>query len=548
MIGAEVGGLVLAGAVAAGAIALGVTAPAWLLVVAAGVGAAGAAYLGKGLYDDFGKWIAPYAEAFGRAVGDMAGDAASFLCDHINDLFTRGLNWTWPRDPLVLDLDGDGVELTPNATTVLFDHNADGIKTGTQWARADDGMLVRDLNANGTIDSGRELFGDQTQLPSGQLAANGFAALAALDSNADGVFDANDAAYADLKIWRDLNQDGISQANELQSLEQAGVTAINLGANAQGISSFTKTVTSTDGSGNTTTTSTTQTVKNINLGSNNFYREFTDNPVVSESAATLPQMQGAGLVRDMREAMSLGTAQAATLQSTVDAFKAANTTQDRQALTDAVVSAWAQTSAMGDAKARNPITITPGYGNTPGAAIAAFAASQPALYAQLSILERFNGQAVLERYVRASSAAYYNPAQGRWVGYTNYTVSIEGQRLPFFQQAYDALKASTYQSLYVQTEGKALLDQVEFVIDDKGLRLGFDALNTTLASRAQSDLGNAEVRALRCVRVRKARRQWVLRGRIGFSPVGMCEISYRQCGKWVTAPGSGLDANLGARS
>ncbi len=39
--------------------------------------------------------------------------------------------------------------------------------------------MVRDLNGNGTIDSGRELFGDNTILTrgpnAGQLAANGFA-------------------------------------------------------------------------------------------------------------------------------------------------------------------------------------------------------------------------------------------------------------------------------------------------------------------------------------------------------------------------------------
>jgi len=68
-----------------------------------------------------------------------------------------------------------------------------------------------------------------------RTAANGFAALSELDSNADQVFDANDTAYADLKIWRDLNQDAISQAGELQSLSDAGITAINLKDNTQGI-------------------------------------------------------------------------------------------------------------------------------------------------------------------------------------------------------------------------------------------------------------------------------------------------------------------------
>ena len=82
---------------------------------------------------------------------------------------------------------------------------------------------------------------------------------------------------------------------------------------------------------------------------------------------------------------------------------------------------------------------------------------------------------------------------GHYVGYTYYVVSIESQRLPFFQSAYDSLKASTYQSLYLQTEGKALLDQIDLVIDDKGLRLGFGALNATLATKAQASPTNATV-------------------------------------------------------
>lgn len=168
---------------------------------------------------------------------------------------------------------------------------------------------------------------DQTLLASGpnagKTASNGFDALSALDSNADLVMDAADAAYANLKIWRDLNRDGISQAGKLQSLSEAGITAINLDANAQGVSSFIKTATDADGNA----ISTNQTIKNVNLGSDPFYRELSDNPVVTASAAALPQMQGAGLVRDLREALSLGTAQSGALLQQVSAFQDATSTE-----------------------------------------------------------------------------------------------------------------------------------------------------------------------------------------------------------------------------
>ena len=333
---------------------------------------------------------------------DAAVDGALGIDNAVKTNVDRGNNWTQPRDPLILDLDVDGIELTSSSSSTLFDHNADGINTGTQWVKSDDGLLVRDLNGNGTIDSGRELFGDNTRLANGQLATNGFQALADLDSNLDAVFDANDAAYSELRVWRDLNQDGISQANELQTLADAGITSINLNANAQGASTFTK-----DGA--------TQAVQNVNFATNNFYSEFTDNPVITASAADLPQMQGAGFVRDMCEAMSLGNSAAQTRQQTLTSFKAATTAQERQALLDQVITAWANTSSLKDAKARSLALAGPlaasgsrWYVGSPTQAIAEFAQSQPALYAQLSALERFNGQSVIERYTRATNASYYS--------------------------------------------------------------------------------------------------------------------------------------------
>ena len=81
---------------------------------------------------------------------------------NVNDLFEELRKSVQRRDPLVLDLDGDGLELVGASAQVLFDHDANGIKTGTGWAKPDDALLVRDLNGNGLIDNGRELFGVDT--------------------------------------------------------------------------------------------------------------------------------------------------------------------------------------------------------------------------------------------------------------------------------------------------------------------------------------------------------------------------------------------------
>ena len=136
------------------------------------------------------------------------------------------LDFVFRRDPLVLDLDSDGIETTPADGSVLFDHNADNQKTATGWIAPDDGLLVLDRNGNGTIDNGRELFGDNTLKNNGELATNGFDALADLDANQDGLVDINDTEFANLRVWQDLNQDGISQNNELFTLDQLNIQSI----------------------------------------------------------------------------------------------------------------------------------------------------------------------------------------------------------------------------------------------------------------------------------------------------------------------------------
>ena len=112
------------------------------------------------------------------------------------------------------------------------DTNADGIKTGTGWVRPDDGLLVGDLNGSGLIDSGRELFGTDTLKANNTLAANGFDALKELDSNGDDFITVLDTAYAELKVWRDANQDGISQAAEMQSFGTLGISSIGVNGTA----------------------------------------------------------------------------------------------------------------------------------------------------------------------------------------------------------------------------------------------------------------------------------------------------------------------------
>ena len=126
--------------------------------------------------------------------------------------------------PLVMDMDGDGVELLAQENGVLFDMTNDGVKDKTGWADKDDALLALDKNGDGQINDRNELFGDN------DLYGNGFDNLASYDSNNDGVIDANDEIFKDLKAWQDVNSDGVSQEGELKSLADVGIKAIKLNA------------------------------------------------------------------------------------------------------------------------------------------------------------------------------------------------------------------------------------------------------------------------------------------------------------------------------
>ena len=108
-------------------------------------------------------------EEIGRLFPELERTKPWDILPNTNMCFRNARAWRQPVDPLMLDLDGDGLELKRADGSVLFDHNADTIRTGTGWIGADDGLLVRDLNANVTVDSGRELFGIDTFKRDGTL-------------------------------------------------------------------------------------------------------------------------------------------------------------------------------------------------------------------------------------------------------------------------------------------------------------------------------------------------------------------------------------------
>jgi hypothetical protein len=133
------------------------------------------------------------------------------------------------QTPLILDLGKDGIHTTSIDRGVKFDLLNNGTRIPTGWVGANDGLLVRDLNGNRSIDSGAELFGGATVLPDGTTALDGFMALSALDSDGNGVIDGFDRVFGELRVWQDNNQDGVSQEDELFSLDELSIKSISLG-------------------------------------------------------------------------------------------------------------------------------------------------------------------------------------------------------------------------------------------------------------------------------------------------------------------------------
>jgi len=130
--------------------------------------------------------------------------------------------------PIILDLDGTGLRTISVDQGVSFDIDNDGEVEKTGWIARNTGLLVRDLNEDALINHGGELFGEGTVLRNGARAANGYVALAEMDSNHDGVINLLDQGFGSLKIWQDLNNDGVSDDGELKSLSAHGIAELSL--------------------------------------------------------------------------------------------------------------------------------------------------------------------------------------------------------------------------------------------------------------------------------------------------------------------------------
>ncbi|MEW6351668.1 MAG: hypothetical protein AB1646_21680 [Thermodesulfobacteriota bacterium] len=249
------------------------------------------------------------------------------------------------RDPLVLDLTGSGIQTYGADSGTYFDFNNSGFAERSGWVSPEAGLLMLDMNGNGQLDNGTELFGNFMILPDGRLAQSGFQALAYYDANHDGQIDANDPIWSQLKVFAN-SQSRLFTAGidgELYTPDELGIGSINLASTE---------VNTTDDSGNTVlraghfvwSDGATGTMADYSLQQDPADTMATDVLDVPDDIAALPDLQGYGNVHDLQQAMVRDSS--GQLTALVEAFTAEENPADRSAILTQLIFKWTGTDVV----------------------------------------------------------------------------------------------------------------------------------------------------------------------------------------------------------
>ncbi|MGR3502504.1 calcium-binding protein [Pseudaestuariivita sp.] len=246
-------------------------------------------------------------------------------------------------EPLVIDLDGDGVELTAlGDPRVFFTYEDEDLAISTGWVDPDDGIVVRDVNENGQVDTAAEFFGAippedyDPEAPEYQA----FIDLESEDANGDRVIDHRDEVWDVMRVWRDINLDGTVDENELMTMGEAGVASIGVEHDTDGFLAAGNRVAAT-GSYETTAGQTREAwAVFFNTSAKNSVIAEPDGYDPDDALLALPNLSGNGLVPDLRVAMSQDAELRALVEGFVDDALDLNATEIHERFED-ILWAWA---------------------------------------------------------------------------------------------------------------------------------------------------------------------------------------------------------------
>ncbi len=377
--------------------------------------------------------------------------------------------------PLVLDLDGDGLETTGlTGSKVVYNLDGDGAANYTGWVAPDDGFLVYDRNGDGLINDGREMFGEGTLKNDGpETFRNGFSALAQEDSNGDGWIDAQDISWGRLQVWRDLNQNGRSEKGELFGLEELGIARISLSyENAELV---------TMANGNykygqghyQTTDGRKLAVSDIFFQQDSSFQNYVNDALIPEAIRDLPNLAGSGFLDGLWPAM----ARSPELADIVAAYAASDRLSQKELL-PSLLEAWAQT-----ADAQN---TWKGKALAKGYTVRYEGSLQYQKNRQLlQILECFQG----EYFFPLPAELIWSPVSGMTISGNQVSLNLGLMGLMHLEKIYAQLQEAINLELAFQTRLSGLKDLIVVEVDaDTGLlNLNTEALTDYFHQRLIDD-------------------------------------------------------------
>ncbi|MCB1782769.1 MAG: hypothetical protein KDI13_02125 [Alphaproteobacteria bacterium] len=192
---------------------------------------------------------------------------------------------------LILAIDRNEIELTPvnKKGSVYWDTDQDEFRESSAWIGKNNGFLAIDRNNDGIINH------------HGELLSQGFAELSEYDENSDKKLNDQDPPFSKLLVWIDKNSNGVSEKEEIFSLNDLGITNINLSFNDKDY----------EIEGNRVTQESTFTLKgqthvivNASLTYDNMNTIYSGQYKLNPSVLMLPTLRGYGEVPELFIAMS----------------------------------------------------------------------------------------------------------------------------------------------------------------------------------------------------------------------------------------------------